>query len=42
MGNKYKTVCINDSNKIENFELQKRIINQAFEKKFPNKSSFEK
>lgn len=42
IGNKYKTVCINDSNKIENFELQKRIINQAFEKKFPNKSSFEK
>ena len=42
LGNKYKTICINDSNTIEDFEAVKKKINSAFEKKFPNKSSFEK
>ncbi len=42
LGCKYKVICINDSDCIENFELQKKIINDAFEKKFPNPCSFEK
>lgn len=42
LGKKYKTLCINDSGKLKNFELQKKIINDTFEKKFPEKSSFEK
>lgn len=42
LSHKYKTICINDSEYIENFELQKKVINDAFEKKFPNKCSFEK
>lgn len=39
---KYKTICINDSDFVNDFEKVKNEINQAFESKFPNKSSFEK
>ncbi len=39
---KVKTICLNDSNNIKDFEYTKKEINEAFESKFPNKSSFEK
>lgn len=39
---KYKTICINDNSKIEDFENIKKEINSSFEKNLPNKSSFEK
>lgn len=39
---KYKIVCINDSNKNINFEKCKAEINKAFDTMLPNKSSFEK
>jgi len=38
---KYALFCINDSNEIVEFEKTKNIINQAFEKTLPQKSSFE-
>lgn len=38
---KYKTICINDSIKLDNFEVRKKEIAAAFEKVLPNKSSFE-
>ncbi len=38
---KYKVICLNDNDKI-NFEKAKEEINTAFEKIFPEKSSFEK
>jgi hypothetical protein len=38
---KYTLFCINDSNDIVDFEKTKNIINQAFEKILPQKSSFE-
>ena len=39
---KYKMICLNDSDCIDDFEKAKKEINNAFEKKFPNKSAFEK
>ena len=41
-GNKYKVLCINDGQNIKDFERTKKEINEAFEVKFPQKSSFEK
>lgn len=38
----YKLVCINDGSTNEQFEDDKKQINNAFQKKFPQKSSFEK
>jgi hypothetical protein len=38
---KYRLFCINDSNDIVDFEKCKNIINAAFERILPNKSSFE-
>jgi len=38
---KYAIFCINDCNDIVDFEKTKNIINQAFEKILPEKSSFE-
>ena len=40
-GKKYKILCINDSDKVENFETCKQNLIKAFEVKFPEKSSFE-
>ena len=39
---KYKTVCLNDSEFVDNFEKVKSEINKAFEEKLPEKCSFEK
>ena len=39
---KYKTICINDSALLKDFDKVKKIIIQAFEEKYPNKSSFER
>lgn len=39
---KHKMICINDSEKITDFDKQKEIINLAFEKRLSKKSSFEK
>ncbi len=41
-GNKYKVLCINDGQNIEDFEKTKNEINEAFEEKFSQKSAFEK
>ena len=38
---KYKLICINDSSTNFDFEKAKKEINQSFEQKFPEKSSFE-
>ena len=38
---KYKIICLNDSNNIKNFEDKKQKINDAFNKILPDKSSFE-
>lgn len=38
---KKKIVCINDSNAIQDFETLKSNVISVFEKKFPDKSSFE-
>ena len=39
---KNKMICVNDGYNIENFELKRKAICNAFEQKFPVKSSFEK
>ncbi len=39
---KYKVICLNDSDWFDDFDKIKKEINDAFEAKFPNKSSFEK
>lgn len=39
---KYKLICINDGDTIENFEVLSKKVNLLLEKKFPNRSSFEK
>lgn len=39
---KYKIICINDGENIQNFTSIKNSLNEVFEKKFPDKSSFEK
>lgn len=39
--NKHKTICINDSSEVSNFEKSKSELLQIFEKKFPEKSSYE-
>ncbi len=39
---KYRMICINDSDVVENFEECKRDINSALNRKFPEKSMFEK
>ncbi|HHK6397444.1 TPA: hypothetical protein ACQW87_002179 [Streptococcus pneumoniae] len=35
-------ICINDGESIDNFDEVKGLMINAFEKKFPEKSSFEK
>ena len=39
--NRHKTICINDSNKVVDFERTKTKLLCSFEKKFPHKSSYE-
>ena len=39
---KYKVICINDSNPNIDFENTKKELISLFNKKFPNKSQFEK
>lgn len=41
-GKKYKILCLNDSNMLKDFERIKEKVLNAFEKKYPNKSEFEK
>lgn len=38
---KYKMICLNDSDKVEDFELAKEMINLSFDKILSQKSSFE-
>ena len=38
----YKMICINDDKNIKDFDKLKKIVNSLFEKKFPEKSSYEK
>ncbi len=38
---KYKIICLNDSNNINNFEEKKEKVSQAFNRILPKKSSFE-
>jgi hypothetical protein len=38
---KGKVICLNDSEKEENFELHKKMIIAEFERLFPKKSAFE-
>lgn len=40
--NKYKTICLNDTINVTNFESSKNQINEMFNSKYPNKSTFEK
>lgn len=42
MNDKYKMVCLSDDDMQLDFEKEKVVIKQFFEKKFPEKSSFEK
>lgn len=37
----HKTICINDSEQLKDFEAARREILKAFENKLPNKSSYE-
>jgi hypothetical protein len=39
---RHKYICINDNEKTDQFELIKQRIEAAFEKRYPNKCSFEK
>ena len=39
---KRKVICINDTIKVRNFTREKDVINEIFEKKLPDKSSFER
>ena len=39
---KYKLLCLNDSARIEDFELTKALLIQSFDKKFSEKSAYEK
>ncbi len=39
---KIRMLCINDTAEVENFENSKEKINKVFNKKFPDKSIFEK
>jgi hypothetical protein len=38
---KHKIICINDTETVQNFEHEKVLLKEAFEKILPNKSSFE-
>ncbi len=38
---KYKLICINDSEKIENFEKVKCMVQEAFKEQYPRRSSYE-
>ncbi len=40
--NKYKVICINDNDLVEDFDLLKAKINSSFDKILPDKSTFEK
>lgn len=40
--NKYKIACFNDTSVVTNFEESKKSLNNYLEKKYPNKSSYEK
>lgn len=42
LSTKYKVICINDTAEFSDFESDKEKIITCFEKKFPQKSSFEK
>jgi len=42
INHKYKSICTNDDEDTIDFEKAKKEINDAFEKAFPEKSSFEK
>ena len=37
-----KTICINDSNYIDDFEQYSALVKKLFEKKLPEKSRFER
>lgn len=39
---KYKTICINDDYDVDNYDLKIQRLIELFEKKFPEKSQFEK
>ncbi len=39
---KYKMICVNDTDDIDDFEKTKNMINSAFDKIFPEKSCFER
>lgn len=39
---KYKMICINDGDTLQNFEYIRDEVNQALEKKYPEKSNFER
>lgn len=41
-GNKYKMICLNDDSENIEFEKNKKMLISEFEKKYPEKSSFEK
>lgn len=41
-GKKYKVLCLNDSNMLKDFDRIKEKVLKAFEKKYPEKSKFEK
>lgn len=38
---KRKVICVNDTIKVRDFTREKDVINEIFEKKLPEKSSFE-
>ena len=42
LSNKYKTICLNDASVECDFEMEKKKTIEIFEKKFPEKCSFEK
>jgi len=42
LNSKYKSICLNDVSEDYDFEEAKRLTIELFEKKFPEKSSFEK
>lgn len=39
---KYKMLCLNDSEKIEEYERKRDVLHEHLDKKFPKKSTFEK
>ena len=39
---KYKMICLNDTEQVEDFEIKKQILKEIFERKLPQKSTYEK